>query len=131
MATSNSTPIHTTLTDVTGSSRPRLPGHGTIAQYIVSPCRHKRWVPKRDRMVSLLNNRVEHVIRFAIKHDGRVRIGLDVDLVELLFSTLNQRSQFVRRQRALQPILEPMASLHVAKKESPTFAARSLSTLPI
>src|SRR5438552_461585 len=106
-----------TAMDDVRSPRPRLPGHGAITQHIVSPCRHKSGVPKRYRAVSLLDDRLEHVIRFAIKHNGRVRIRLDVDLVELLFSTLDQRSQFVRRQWELQPVLEPMACAHVAKQE--------------
>jgi hypothetical protein len=47
----------------------------------------------------LLDNRVEHVIRFAIENDGRAGIQVDIDFVELRFALAQKRCQFMRRQR--------------------------------
>jgi hypothetical protein len=113
------------------SARPRLSRHGAVAQYIVSPRGHEPWLAKRYRAVSPLDDGLEHVIRFTIKRDGRVRVRLDVDIVELLFSALYQHSQFVRRPWTLKPIVEPVACVHVAKQEVADLLRRVFMTLPI
>lgn len=62
---------------------------------MVTPRSHKLRVEERDGSISLVDDRVEHVIGLAIENDGRAGIRLDVNLVKLRFPTMKQRGQFV------------------------------------
>jgi len=62
-------------------SKPWLPGHGTVTDDVVPPRGHKLWVKERDRAVLLVDDGVEHVIRFAVEHDRKSGVRLDVDVL--------------------------------------------------
>jgi hypothetical protein len=81
----------------TRSARPWFLGHGTVVDNVVPPRGHKLRIKERDRAVLFVDDGVEHVTGFSVKHDGRIGLRLDVNLVELLLPEANKRSQFTGR----------------------------------
>ena len=53
------------------------------------------WVEERNGAILLLDDRCEHVIGFSVEDDRRVGFRLDVDLVELRLSAIDERGQLM------------------------------------
>src|SRR5437763_6300326 len=71
-------------------------------------------VPKRDRVVFLLDQRGVYVIGLPVQHDRRSGFRFYIDLVEFPLAIGDERGQLVRRQRLLNPFLEAMPRAHIA-----------------
>ena len=79
------------------SASPGFLGHGTVVHNVVPPRGHKLRVKERDRAVLLVDNRVEHVTSFPIKHDRRVGFRFDLDFVKILLPVADKGGQFAAR----------------------------------
>ena len=80
------------------------------------PGRYQLRVPERNRAIFFLDYDLEYVVGLSIKDDLRTGRRFDVDLVKFFFAAADQLGQFMRRQRWLDLVLEPMARTHVAKQ---------------
>jgi len=83
----------------------------------MAPRRQKLRFPKSQCTVLLLDDRVEYVVGFAIEHDRRLGVMLDINLIELRFALANEYRQLMGRQWAFELRIETIPRPHVAEQE--------------
>jgi hypothetical protein len=77
------------------SSRTRPSRHRAITQDVMTPRGHNLRVPERERVVLLFDDRVEHVISFAVEDNGRLGVWFDVHFIEFHLAVADERRQLV------------------------------------